>query len=367
MPKRFAPDPILLLTIALLFVFGLMMVYSASGVYADKTFGNSYFLLMKQLAAGFIGVVAMLFLSNLNYRILREKAVIYLLIGITFILLIAVLFAPAVNGAHRWLRFGAFSFQPSELAKLVLVIFLARRLANKEKGELPKRGDIPLLLFVLGGFSFLVIIERDLGSSMFILTLGLVLLFIGGMSFGYLVLFAAGTTFFFWYAVFIRHHGIMRVLAYLDPWSYSRQGGWQIIQSLTAIGSGGIFGVGFGQGEQKLFFLPKPYTDFIFSVISEELGFIGASAVIAAFIIILIRGLKVSFNAPDPFGRYLALGITLMIVIQALINISVALNILPTKGIPLPLISYGGSSLLITLCALGILLNISRYSSFRVG
>lgn len=363
MPKKLVVDPILLITSVCLLIFGLMMVYSASSVYSAKAFGNSYFLFIKQLMAGFIGFTSMIFLMKIDYHLLRKKAIIYMLITITFILLIAVLFAPPVNGAHRWFRMGPFSFQPSELAKLVLIIFLARRLADKERGEPLGKKGVAFLLTVLVGFSFLIVIERDLGTSIIIFTLGLILLFIGGMSFGYLFLFVGGSCFFFWYAVFIKHYGLTRILAFLDPWSYSRQGGWQVIQSLIAIGSGRVFGAGFGQSQQKLIFLPKPYTDFIFSVIVEEIGLIGGFAIIAGFMIILIRGLRASYRAPDPFGRYLALGITLMIVIQALINISVALNILPTKGIPLPLISYGGSSLFMSLVALGVLLNISQYAS----
>lgn len=350
---------------AALALFGAMMVYSASAMFAlketDSTSQFTYFY--KQIAFTVAGLAGMFLLSKIDYHIYQKPWVVYSIFAVTVVLLLAVFGFPPINGARRWIRFSGFSFQPSELAKLALPIFLAYYLTKKEEvvGDL-KETVLPcvLALAVLGGLVFL---EKDLGTTIVLCAIFSVVYFSAGARLVHIgavagVLVAIGVG-----AIFFAPWRIARMMAFIDPFQYADDEGYQVVQSLYAIGSGGIFGEGFAQGHQKLFYLPYPYSDFIFSVVGEELGLVGTLAVVTAFALLLWRGARAAVLAPDRFGNLLAIGIITGIILQALFNISVVISILPAKGIPLPFISYGGSSVLVTMIGVGILLNISKFST----
>lgn len=350
---------------AALALFGAMMVYSASAMFAlketESTSQFTYFY--KQVAFTVAGLAGMFLVSKIDYRIYQKPWVVYSIFAVTIVLLLAVFGFPAINGAKRWIRFSGFSFQPSELAKIALPIFLAYYLTKKEDlvGDL-KETVLPCVL-ALGLLGGLVFMEKDLGTTIVLCAIfsvvyfsaGARLVHIGSVA-GILVVIGIG-------AIFFAPWRIARMMAFLDPFEYADDEGYQVVQSLYAIGSGGIFGEGFAQGHQKLFYLPYPYSDFIFSVVGEELGLIGTLAVVIAFALLLWRGARAAVMAPDRFGNLLAIGIITGIIVQALFNISVVTSILPAKGIPLPFISYGGSSVIVTMIGIGILLNISKFAS----
>jgi len=297
-----------------------------------------------------------------DYRRLRRPGVVYAVVAVTTLLLIAVLFMRPLNETHRWLRLGPLSFQPAELAKLAMILFLAY--------HLERRGDrvnefLPSLfpaLLLLGWFAFLIFIQPDLGTAATLVLIGGVMLYLAGLRVRYFGVFAVLALPVLYHAVTAAAYRRDRIEAYLNPWSDARGSGYQLIQSLIAVGTGGVHGVGLGEGRQKLFYLPYPYSDFIYAVIGEELGLLGAAAVVLAFVLLLWRGIRAAWKAPDAFGTYLAAGLTLSIVLQALINVSVVLGLLPTKGIPLPFISAGGSSLVLTLLSVGLVLNVSQHA-----
>ena len=282
--------------------------------------------------------------------------------GLATLLLILVLFLPTVNETHRWIRLGGLSFQPAELAKLAVILFLAYHLERKSDRI---NEFVPTLfpaLMLLGWFAFLIFIQPDLGSAAALCLIGFVLLFVAGVRMRYFAALGLLAIPVLYQAVMGAAYRRDRIEAFLNPWSDARGSGYQIIQSLIAVGTGGLTGVGLMEGRQKLFYLPYPYSDFIFAVIGEELGLIGAAAVVAGFVLFLWRGVRAAWKAPDAFSRYLAAGLTLEIVLQAFINISVVIGLLPTKGIPLPFISAGGSSLVMTLLSVGLVLNISQHA-----
>ncbi len=349
---------------AALAVFGTMMVYSASAIISLQESNNEsqYTYFYKQVAFTIVGLLAMVIVSQIDYHIFQRPIVVYSILAVTVILLFAVFAFPPVNGAQRWIRVAGFSFQPSELAKIALPVYLAYLLTkNEEKiGDL-KRTVIPCIagLAVLGG---LVLAEKDLGTTIVLCAVfsavyfaaGARLMHIGSVA-AALVLIGAG-------AIFFAPWRVARMMAFLDPYKYASDEGYQVVQSLFAIGSGGVFGEGFAKGQQKLFYLPYPYSDFIFSVVGEEFGLIGTLAVVSAFGVILWRGARAAVLSPDRFGTLLSIGIVTGLIVQALFNISVVISILPAKGIPLPFISYGGSSVVVSLVGIGILLNISKFS-----
>ncbi len=349
---------------AALAVFGTMMVYSASAMFSLQESGNTsqYTYFYKQLAFAAAGIVALAVVSQIDYHIYQNKWVVYSIMVVTVILLLMVFAFPPINGAQRWIRISGFSFQPSELAKLAMPIFLAYYLTKNEEwiGDVRKTvAPCVLALVVLGG---LVLLEKDLGTTIVICAIFSAVYFAGGarlLHFGAIgaVLVLIGTS-----AIFFAPWRVARMMAFLDPYKYASDEGYQVVQSLFAIGSGGVFGEGFAKGHQKLFYLPYPYSDFIFSVVGEELGLIGTLAVLSAFGLLLWRGARAAVMAPDRFGTLLSIGIITGIIVQALFNISVVISILPAKGIPLPFISYGGSSVMVSLVGVGILLNISKFS-----
>lgn len=357
-------DWFMFLIAAGLALFGAMMVYSASAMMSMKESAeNSQFTyFFKQLIFVLIGIAAMLIVSRLDYRVFNNKYVIIGTLALTSIALLAVFGFSPINGARRWIRFGGFSFQPSELAKVALPMFLAWFLTKKEKTVTELKSTVMPALLGLGLLAGLVMAEKDLGTTIVLCAIFSTVYFAAGARLMHIASVATAMIVIGIGAIAIAPWRVQRILAFLDPYKYADDESYQVIQSLYAIGSGGILGEGFSKGQQKLFYLPYPYSDFIFSVVGEELGLIGTLAVVTAFGLLLWRGTRAAMNAPDRFGMLLGIGLITGVIAQALFNISVVISILPAKGIPLPFISYGGSSVVVTLIGVGILLSISRFA-----
>ena len=363
MARKLQADKWLFAATAGLALFGIVMVYSASAVMAQEENGNQYYYVIKQGVWTAIGFGAMLVMMQFDYQRLRDKRIVYGLLGLTGLLLLAVFAFPRINGAHRWIRFAGFSAQPSELSKLALSIFLAYFLEKRagEEGSL-WRTFAPCMA-VTGVMAALVLKEPDLGTAMMLAVICVVMCFTAGARLLHLGMAAAPALVIGAGMLIFVPWRLQRLVTFTNPWADPQNTGFQVVQSLIAVGSGGTSGLGFAQGRQKMFFLPFAHSDFIFAVVGEELGLFGALSVVTLFGILLWRGLRAALRAPDRFGMLLGLGLVMAIVVQALFNISVVLSLLPTKGIPLPFISYGGSSLVPTLVAMGILLNISQHST----
>ncbi len=345
-------------------LFGALMVYSASAMMSMKesTENSQFTYFYKQLFFVVIGIVAMLIVSRFDYRILNNKYVVTGILLLTAAALLAVFWFPAINGAKRWIRTGGFSFQPSELAKIALPIFLAWFLTRNEKTVTELKATVlpaSVGLLVIAG---LVMAENDLGTTLVLCAIFGTAYFAAGARWAHVFAFGGVILVGVAAAIALAPFRMQRMIAFLDPFKYADDQGYQVAQSLYAIGSGGIMGEGFSKGQQKLYYLPYPYSDFIFSVVGEELGLIGTLAVVVAFGLLLWRGTRAAMNAPDRFGMLLGIGVITGIIVQALFNISVVISILPAKGIPLPFISYGGSSVVVTLIGVGILLSISRFA-----
>jgi len=347
----------LLGAILILSLFGLIMVYSTSSILAQEYYQDPYFFLKKHLIWLGMGLSLMFLVMHLDHNHLRYFA--FPLVVLAILLLAVVFVFPPIRGAHRWIHLGPIQFQPSEIAKLALVIYLAHSLAKRDENlKSFKKGFIPFL-FIIGLVVGLVLIEPDFGGALSIALLALLMLYIAGVRLSYLIgagLLSAPLLYFF---LIHEDYRWQRIIAFLDPWQYAQSAGFQLIQSFFAFGSGGIFGVGLGMSHQKLFYLPDAHTDFIFSVIGEELGWIGVMVVIIIFGIFITRGLWVAILSPNKYSCYLAMGLTAMIGLPAVINMAVVTGLLPTKGLVLPFLSYGGSSLVINFICCGILLNIS--------
>ncbi len=357
------PDYLLLFSIITLLVIGIIMVFSSSYVWSDYKFDDAAFYLKRQLLFTLAGIISMFFIMQIPYGTWKKYAKV-ILIG-CFVLLFLVLI-PGIGmvrgGAQSWIGIGAFSIQPSEFMKLGLIIFLAAYLASNQKNITSfKKGFFPSLILVFTAFG-LIMLQPDLGTGMVLVLTCMLMIFAAGAKlshfFGLAALGLAG----FVGLIASAPYRISRITAFLNPWEDPLGDGFQIIQSLYAIGPGGLMGLGLGESLQKYFYLPEPQTDFIFAILAEELGFIGGTFVILLFALLLWRGIKVALEAPDTFSGFLALGIVSMLVLQAMINISVVIGLIPVTGITLPFLSYGGSSLTLTLCSVGILLNISRYT-----
>jgi cell division protein FtsW len=360
-------DPWMLLAALILVGLGIIMVYSASFVVAGQRFGDPYHFLKKQAVAAGLGILLMFLAARTNYHRWQSLAIPLLVVsGVLLLLLILPGIRHQIGGSTRWLRFSFFSFQPSELAKLALVIYLARSLTKKEdKMESFTHGFLPHIVVFLILF-LLVLKQPDFGTGLIFGMIVFVLLFISGTRLLFLstAFLAAVPVLFF---VLTRaSYRYKRWLAFLDPWSDPGNTGFQIIQSFLAFGAGKLFGVGLGEGRQKLFYLPEIHTDFILSVIGEELGLIGVTVVVVLFFFLIVRAFQASLRAPDLFGTYLAVGIAVLLAVQTLLNMGVALGLLPTKGSTLPFISYGGTSLMVNLLAVGILLNISSQGGKKI-
>ena len=361
MPRKLAPDLWLFAVVLVLLSTGIVMIYSASAIVAADRFRDPYFFLKRQVFWAALGGGALWLALRTDYRRL-EKFVLPLL-GLAALLLVLVLIpglGVSVNGSRRWLRLGPMSFQPAELAKLAFVVYLAAFLARKrEEVDDLWHGLVPPLA-VGAVLASLVLLQPDLGSAVTLLVLTTGLLFLAGARVKWLAMLALPALPLAALAVWMAPYRMRRVFAFLDPWQDPRGSGFQIIQSWLALGSGGLLGRGIGESKQKLFYLPEAHTDFIFAIVGEELGFVGASAVVLLFAALIWRGLRIGLHAAEPFGAYLALGITVLVATQTLVNLGVVTGLLPTKGLPLPFLSFGGSALLMTMLATGVLLNISQ-------
>ncbi|MGD1212196.1 MAG: putative lipid II flippase FtsW [Candidatus Acidiferrales bacterium] len=366
MPRSLQPDRQLFGATLTLCLIGAVMVFSASAMTARDEYGNGYYFLLRQLLWLALGIAGMFWLMNTDYRKLRQPRVIFTALSATFLLLIAVFFLDRSHATHRWIRFGPLGLQPSEFAKLVVIFYLAwfleirRRprgagVNNLTQTLLPALGTVLLIVA-------LVYKEPDLGTACMIFFSAAVMLFVAGLSMRYIAAAAAVGVPVIAIAILSTPYRLERVKAFFSPEADPQGHGFQLLQSLIAVGSGGFTGVGLMESHQKLFFLPEAHTDFIFSVVCEEFGFIGAVIVLALFAFYGWRGFVAAMKAPDEFGRLLGIGITAMVVGQALINLSVVVGLMPTKGIPLPFVSYGGSSLMGMLLATGVLLNISQHA-----
>ena len=366
MAKKLYPDKWLFAATIGLALFGVVMVYSASALLAQSQNQGHFYYVKKQAIWTAIGFAAMLIGMQFDYNRLRDKRIVYGLLLLTVFLLLAVFAFSPVNGARRWIKFSGFSIQPSEISKLVLAIFLAYFL-EKHAGEEREfwRTFIPCGL-ITALLAALVVIEPDFGTSLMLAVTFVVVIYTAGARLSHLAMAAAPAFVIAAGLLILVPWRMARLVTFLDPWADPQKSGFQVVQSLIAVGSGGTNGLGFAQGKQKMQFLPFAHSDFIFAVIGEELGLLGTLAVLLIFALFLWRGIRTSLLAPDRFSKLLSLGIVTGIVAQALFNISVVLSLVPTKGIPLPFISYGGSSLVPTLAAVGILLNISQHATGSV-
>ena len=360
MAKRVSVDR-WLFTVTLLLIFvGLVMVFSASAVMAKERYGSGYTFLLRQLAWAVGGIVVMVAAMKVDYRRYKHPAVVFSLLGLTTLMLISVFFLDRAHHTHRWMHWGPFSFQPSEMAKPALILFLAYFLQNRTQSIRDWRNTILPAIVPTLVFLGLIVFQPDLGTAIACAAITGCILFVAGMDMRYLGYAFVASLLPLYFLIFHVAYRRDRILAFLDPYSDPQGRGFHIIQSLIAVSTGGITGLGLMEGKQKLFYLPEPHTDFIFAVTAEELGLLGALVIVALFAIFLWRGVRTALRTNDLFGRFLAVGITSMVVVQAFINISVVLGLMPTKGIPLPFVSYGGSSLFITLACVGVLLNVTK-------
>src|SRR3990172_7889080 len=349
MPRKLRPDTWLFVPAIVLLSVGVVMVYSASAIVASERFHDPYFFLKRQVFWALLGALCLWLALRVDYRRLEGLVVPLLLVaGVLLVLVLVPPLGQAINGTRRWIRLGPVSFQPAELAKLALGAF--------------RRGLLPPLA-VAGVLAALVLAQPDLGSCLTLVALTFALLFLAGGRVRHLALVLAPALPLLAVAVWVAPYRVRRITTFLDPWSDPRGSGFQIIQSWLAFGNGGLLGQGIGGSQQKLFYLPEAHTDFIFAIVGEELGLVGALAIVGLFVVLAWRGLRIGLRAPEPFGAYLALGITVLIATQTVVNLGVVTGLLPTKGLPLPFVSFGGSALLVTMLATGVLLNISQHAN----
>lgn len=346
---------------AILIAIGIVMIYSASAIYADSTMGDSMYYIKRHLLYLTLGIVMMFLAMALDLTLLKKYA--KPLMAVTVFLLLIVLIphiGRETSGARRWFKFGPVNFQPSELAKIAVIIYMADFISRKGI-EIKSfiRGYLPALM-VLGVVVGLVLLEPDLGTAITVCSIVFIMLYAGGVRGSYILASMLSSLPVLYFLLFRVAYRRKRMMAFLNPWEDRRGTGFQIIQSFVALGSGGLFGVGLGQSRQKLFYLPASHTDFIFSIIGEELGFVGTASIAVLFAVFVWQGMKIVFKTTDTFERLLSLGIVSLIAIEAIINIGVTAGALPTKGLPLPFISYGGSGLIFHLMAIGILLNVAK-------
>ncbi len=357
-------DTTILLLAVVLTCFGVVMVYSSSSIMAAKRYADGFYFLKRQGLFAVVGFAVMAVAMHIDYHHLRRLAVPFLLLCIV---LLAVVLIPGIGnhagGASRWIPLGPIKVQPGELAKLGLVVYMAHSLAKKQdKVKDLTKGFIPYMI-VLAFLLLLMLLQPDLGGAMTLGAVAMIMLLVAGTRLTYLLSIAIIAAPLLYYAVMRVEYRRQRILSFLRPWDDPTGNGFQIIQSWIAFGTGGLVGNGLGQGKQKLFFLPEAHTDFIFAVIGEELGYIGVLVVACMFLILVLHGIRTAMTAPDDFGRFLAFGLSLLLGLEAFVNIAVVMGMLPTKGLALPFLSYGGTSLLTTLLAVGVLLNVSSQGS----
>ncbi len=354
--------------VSILMSVGIVMIYSSSGIYAYQNHGYVFYYLKRHLTFLFLGLLLTGIVMVMDYRILQRYAKPLMLLAIFMLILVLI---PGIGtstyGARRWFKVAGFSFQPSEFTKLVLLIYAADYLTRKKDAIRNfKEGLLPLLI-VLGIVSLLILKQPDLGSSFSLAVIVMMMIFLAGVRLHYVFYLLIVAVPVLFYLVVRVPYRFARILSFLNPWADSQGSGFQLIQSQIALGSGGIWGVGLGHSIQKLFYLPAAHTDFILSIIGEELGILGTLSVILLFILLIWQGARIAKRVTDPFGYYLAVGIVAMLGFQAVVNVGVSIGALPTKGLPLPFISYGGSALIFNLIAVGLLLNISRIHDLRQG
>ena len=363
MARKLKIDRVLFTATLLLICVSVVMVYSASAVVALERFQQPYLFLTKQALWSVLGLAVLVVAMRVDYRTYRNEAFIWCLLGLVVLMLVGVLFSTPINGTRRWFAVGGLGIQPSELAKVACVFFTALMLERR----MHRIDDLSYSLLpiglILGLVVALILLQPDFGTSISLALVVAVMVFAAGLHYRYFVGLALVALPAIYIVLVSAPYRRRRLLAFWDPWADPLGDGFQIIQSLVAVGTGGVFGRGLMAGVQKLFYLPEPHTDFIYAVISEELGLVGATAILICFCVIAWRGLRIAARAEDTFGSFVALGLTTMIAAQAFVNISVVLGLMPTKGIPLPLVSFGGSSLLINLLGMGVLLNISQHES----
>ena len=363
MARKLQSDKWLFLATLALVCASVVMVYSASALLALERFQQPYLFVTKQLMWAMLGIAVLSVVMRVDYRTYRNETLIWTLLGVVTVLLVGVLFSAPINGSRRWFSIGPLGIQPSELAKIAAILFTAMILERRLHRVNELKYSLLPIAIVVGTLVGLILIEPDLGTAVTLVAVVGLMVFVAGLSYQYIVgamLLALPALYVLvWSAEYRRR----RLLAFLDPWADPLGDGFQMIQSMIAIGTGGVTGKGLMGGVQKLFYLPEPHTDFIFAVISEELGLVGATLIVGCFCVIAWRGLRAATYAPDAFGSLLAIGLTMMIVAQAFVNMSVVTGLLPPKGITLPLVSNGGSSLLVNLLAMGVLLNISQHAS----
>jgi cell division protein FtsW len=361
--RKLKSDRVLFTTTVLLVCVSVVMVYSASAVLAQDKYEQPYFYLYRQILWAAMGLAVLSIAMRIDYRTYRNEAFIWTLVAVVAVLLVAVFFREPVNNARRWLNYQGLGIQPSELAKIVAVLFAALMLErrmhriNDLSYSLTPIGIVTVALFTM------IVLQPDYGTAISLLFIVAMMVFAAGLHYRYILTAGLMTLPILAWVLVSMDYRVRRFMAFLDPGADPLGSGFQIIQSQIALGTGGVFGLGLMAGVQKLFYLPYPHTDFIFAVIGEELGLIGTTATVICFAVIGWRGLRIAARAEDAFGALLAVGLTTMIAFQALVNMSVVLGLMPTKGIPLPFVSNGGSSLLVSLLAMGILLNISQHES----
>ncbi|MGD0801221.1 MAG: putative lipid II flippase FtsW [Terracidiphilus sp.] len=360
MAKLAGVDKWMFFITVLLIVAGLVMVFSASAIVAQERYHSEWTFVGKQALWALAGLAVLLVLSHIDYALYKSPRFIYSALCVTVFLLVLVFLVPGSHNTHRWIRFADFSLQPSEIAKPVLVFFLAWFLSTRLDKMNDWKNTLPRAVLIPAVFIVLIVGQPDLGTALVLAGVTALMLFLAGINWKYLAIGLCATLPFLAALLLLVPWRFRRILVFLNPDSDPQGAGFHIYQSLIAVGTGGVTGRGYMEGVQKLFFLPEAHTDFIFANIAEELGFIGSILILLLFVAFGLRGLRVAFRCQDSFARLVAFGITVTILLQAFFNISVVLSLLPTKGIPLPLISYGGTSLFFTLASIGVLLNISR-------
>ena len=365
MARKLKPDKLLFFATLALLSVSVIMVYSASALLAMDRYARPYYFLFRQVMWAVMGFGLLWGVMRFDYRRLRKPAVQWTAIGVTVLALVAVLFSEPINGTRRWFGIAGFGVQPSELAKIALILFAAAQLERR----MERVNDIVYALLPLGcltaGLTALILLQPDFSTALALVVIVAAMVFAAGLSYRYVIGAALVLVPVLYGVLAMAPYRMRRLLAFLDPWADPLGDGFQVIQSQIAVGTGGLVGRGLMRGLQKLHFLPEPHTDFIYAVIAEETGLVGSTVILLCFAIIMWRGLQVACHAPDRFGAFLAVGLTTMVAMQAFINMSVVLGLMPTTGIPLPFVSAGGSSLLIGLIGMGILLNVSQHAALR--
>jgi cell division protein FtsW len=364
MAKKLKSDRWLFFTTLGLVAFSMVMVYSSSAAIAMAEHRRPDLFLSKQALFAVLGLAAMAIAMRVNYRVYRQPVVIWSLAIVTLVALAGVgLFGPKINGSRRWFAIMGIGIQPSELAKIAIIFFTAAVLERRMDRISEIRYALGPIAIAVGIVFGLIVLEPDYGTAMAVVAIAAVMVFAAGLSWRNAAIAGATLIPALGAIALLEPYRLRRLLGFLDPWADSSKDGYQLVQSLIAVGTGGVTGRGLMEGVQKLFYLPYPHTDFIYAVVAEELGLAGATALLICFCVITWRGLRVVTRAPDSFGSLLALGLTAMIALQALANISIVIGLLPTKGIPLPFVSAGGSSLIVSLAGMGVLLNVSEHAS----